>query len=44
VDELKEFNLRISEEPRAIYIRSLFTSKEEKEYFDVLSKCKGVFA
>jgi len=38
VDELKELNLRTSEEPLPIYVSSLLTPKEEKEYFDLLSK------
>ena len=44
VDELKELNPRTSEEPRPIYVSSLLTPKEEKEYFDLLLEYKDVFA
>jgi len=37
-------NLGTSEGPRPISVRSLLTPKEEKEYFDLLSKYKDVFA
>jgi len=33
-DDLKELHLGTSEEPRLIYVSSLLTPKEEKEYFD----------
>jgi len=44
VDELKELNLRTPEEPRPIYVSSLLTSEEEKEYFDLLGEYKDMFA
>ena len=44
MDELKELNLGTSEEPRPIYVSSLLTPKEEKEYFDLLLEYKDVFA
>jgi len=44
VDELKELNPGTPEEPRPIYISSLLTSKEEKEYFNFLGEYKDVFA
>jgi len=44
VDELKELNLGTSEEPHLIYVSSLLTPKEEKEYFDLLLEYKDVFA
>jgi len=44
MDELKELNLRTSEEPRPIYVSSLLTPKEENEYFNLLSEYKDVFA
>ena len=43
VDELKELNLGTSEDPRPIYVSSLLTPKEEKEYFDLLLEYKDVF-
>jgi len=44
VDELKELNLGTPEEPRPIYVSSLLTSEEEKEYFNLLGEYKDVFA
>jgi len=44
VDDLKELNLGNKEEPHLIYVSSLLTQEEEKEYFDLLSKYKDVFA
>jgi len=44
VDELKELNLGTNEEPCPICVSSLLTPKEEKEYFDLLSEYKDVFA
>ena len=35
-DDLKELNLGTNEEPHHIYMSSLLTPKEEKEYFDLL--------
>ena len=43
VNDLKELNLGTKEEPRPIYISSLLTQEEEKEYFDLLLECKDVF-
>jgi len=43
-DELKELNLGPPEEPHPIYVNSLLTSEEEKEYFNILGECKDVFA
>ena len=44
VDELKELNLGTLEEPCPIYVSSLLTSEEEKEYFNLLGEYKDVFA
>jgi len=44
VNELKELNLGTLEEPRPIYVSSLLTSEEEKEYSNFLGKYKDVFA
>ena len=44
VDELKELNVGTSEEQHLTYVSSLVTPKEEKEYFDFLSKYKDLFA
>jgi len=44
VDDLKELNLRTKEEAHSIYISSLLTQEAEKEYFDLLSEYKDVFA
>jgi len=44
VDDLKELNLRTIEEPRPIYVSSLRTQEEEKEYFDLLSEYKDILA
>jgi len=41
---LKELNLRTNEEARAVYISSSLTPEEEKQYFELLLKCKDVFA
>ena len=43
MDELKELNLKTSEEPHPIYESSLLMPKEEKEYFDLLSEYKDMF-
>jgi len=40
---LKELNLGTKEKPRPIYISSLLTQEEEKEYFNLLSDYKDVF-
>jgi len=44
VDELKELNLRTPDEPHPIYVSSLLTFEEEKEYFNLLGEHKDVFA
>ena len=44
VDELRELNLRTSEEPRPIYVSSLLTPEEESKYFELLMEYKDVFA
>jgi len=44
VDEFKELNLGTPEEPRPIYVSSLLTSEEEKEYFNLLGEYRDVFA
>ena len=44
VDELKELNLGTTKEPHPIHVSSLLTSKEEKEYFNLLCEYKDVFA
>jgi len=44
VDELKELNLGTPEDPRPIYVSSLLTSEEDKEYFNLLREYKDVFA
>jgi len=44
VDELKKLNLGTAKDPRPIYVSIVLTSKEEKEYFKLLSKYRDVFA
>jgi len=44
VDDLKELNLKIKEEPRPIYVSLMLTQEERKEYFDILLEYKDVFA
>ena len=44
VDDLKELNIRTAKEPQLIYVSSLLTSDEEKEYFDLPSNYKDMFA
>jgi hypothetical protein len=44
VDELKELNLGTTDEPRPIFISALLTPAEEKEYLELLTECKDVFA
>ena len=44
VDELKELNLGIDEEPRPIYVSSLLTPEEESKYFELLMEYKDMFA
>ena len=43
VDDLKELNLR-TKEGSSIYVSSLLTQEQKREYFDLLSECKDVFA
>ncbi|GAA0144958.1 hypothetical protein LIER_05270 [Lithospermum erythrorhizon] len=43
-DELKEINLRTTEEPQPIYISALMTSEEERQYVDLLHEFRDVFA
>jgi len=44
VDDLKELNLGTNEEPRPIYVSSSLTPEEEKQYMELLSEYKDVFA
>jgi len=44
VDELKELNLGTNDEPRPIYVSSFLTPEEEKQYSELLSEYKDVFA
>ena len=44
VDELKELNLGTADEPRPIFISALLTPAEEKEYLELLTEYKDVFA
>uniref|UniRef100_A0A2N9J4N8 Uncharacterized protein n=1 Tax=Fagus sylvatica TaxID=28930 RepID=A0A2N9J4N8_FAGSY len=44
VDELKELNLGTVDEPRPIFISALLTPAEEKEYLELLTEYKDVFA
>jgi hypothetical protein len=44
VDELKELNLGTTDEPRPIFISALLTPAEEKEYLELLTEYKDVFA
>ena len=44
IDELKELNLGIDEEPHLIYVSSLLTLKEESKHFELLMEYKDVFA
>lgn len=41
IDELKEFNLEAKEKPHSIYVSLI--SKQEEEYFKILSECMDVF-
>jgi hypothetical protein len=43
VDELKELNLGTVDEPRSIFIITLLTPAEEKEYLELLTEYKDVF-
>ena len=44
VNELKELNLRTKEDPCPIYVSIMLTPEEEKQYFNLLSEYKDVFA
>ncbi|GAA0172935.1 hypothetical protein LIER_26661 [Lithospermum erythrorhizon] len=44
VDELKEINLGTTKEPRPIYISTLMTSEEERQYVDLLHQFRDVIA
>ena len=44
VDDLKELNLGTNEEPHPIYVSSSLTLEEEKQYLELLSEYKDVFA
>jgi hypothetical protein len=44
VDELKELNLGTVDEPCPIFISALLTPAEEKEYLELLTEYKDVFA
>jgi len=41
---LKELDLKTIEKPCPVYLSSLFTPEEQKEYFNLLSDYKDVFA
>ena len=44
MDELKELSLGITDEPRPIVVSALLTPTEEKEYIELLTEYKDVFA
>ena len=44
VDELKELNLGTVDEPRPIFVSAFLTPVEEKEYLELLTEYKDVFA
>uniref|UniRef100_A0A2N9GIS1 Uncharacterized protein n=1 Tax=Fagus sylvatica TaxID=28930 RepID=A0A2N9GIS1_FAGSY len=44
VDELKELNLGTTDKPHLIFISTLLTPAEEKEYLELLTEYKDVFA
>jgi len=44
VDEFKELNLGTKEDPWPIYASPMLTPNEQKEYFELLSEYKDVFA
>ena len=44
VNELKELNLGTTDEPLLIFISALLTPAEEKEYLELLTEYKDVFA
>jgi len=43
VDELKELNLRMKEDPYPIYVSTMLTPEEEKQFFHLLSAYRDVF-
>ena len=44
IDELKQVNLGMEQEPRPTFISACFTSEEEKSYLDLLEEYQDVFA
>ena len=44
MDELEELNLGTADEPRSIFVSALLTLAEEKEYLELLTEYKDVFA
>ena len=44
MDELKELNLGTTDEPCPIFVSALLTLAEEKEYLELLTEYKDVFA
>ena len=44
MDELKELYLGTTDEPRSIFVSALLTPAEEKEYLELLTEYKDVFA
>ena len=44
MNELKELNVRTEEDPCPIYVSTMLTPEEEKEYFKLLSEYRDVFA
>jgi len=44
VDELKELNLEMQENPCPIFVSTMLTLDEEKQYFNLLSEYRDVFA
>jgi len=44
VDELKERNLRMKEDPHPVYVSTMLTPEEEKQYFHLLNEYRDVFA
>jgi len=43
VEELKVLNLGTEEDPCPIYVSTMLTPEEEKEYFKLLSEYRDVF-
>ena len=44
VDELKERNLRMKEDPHPVYVSTMLTPEEQGQYFQLLSEYRDVFA